>query len=59
MQEELDALQRRILSSERGPITAGTQIRIDKMFDTTRQMLQKYLQDKLLRDLELAVRTLG
>jgi hypothetical protein len=59
MQEELDILQRRILSSDRGPITAGTQMRIDKMFDTTRQMLQKYLQDKLLRDLELAVRNLG
>jgi predicted transcriptional regulator len=59
MQEELDALQRRILSSDRGPITPGTQLRIDKMFDTTRQMLQKYLQDKLLRDLEIAASKIG
>lgn len=59
MQEELDTLQRRILSSDRGPITAGTQLRIDKMFDDTRQMLQKYLQDKLLRDLEIAASKIG
>jgi len=59
MQEELEALQRRILSSDRGPITAGTQIRIDKMFDTTREMLQKYLQDKLLRDMEIATANIG
>jgi len=59
MQEDLDSLQRRILSSDRGPITAGTQLRIDKMFDTTRQMLQKYLQDKLLRDLEIAASKIG
>jgi len=59
MQEELDALQRRILSSDRGPITAGSQIRIDKMFDTTRQMLQKYLQDTLLRDMEVAAGKIG
>ena len=28
-------------------------IRIDKMVDTTRQMMQKYLQDTLVRDLEI------
>lgn len=54
LSEDLDSIQRRILSSDRGAIPPGTQNKIDRMFDTTRQMLQRYLQDTLLRDLEVA-----
>ncbi len=59
MAESLDAVQRRILSSDRGPIPAISQKRIDQMFNLTRQMLQRYLQDSLLRDMEIAVSKLG
>ncbi len=55
MTETLDSIQRRILASERGPIPAISQKRIDQMFNLTRQMLQRYLQDTLLRDMELTV----
>ena len=55
MSEMLDNIQRRILSSDRGPIPAISQKRIDQMFDLTRLMLQRYLQDTLLRDMEIAV----
>jgi hypothetical protein len=58
MIEGLNAIQRRILSTDRGPITPGTQKRIDQMFDLTRQMMERYLQDSLLRDMELAARSL-
>ncbi len=59
MSESLDAIQRRILSSDRGPIPAVSQKRIDQMFNLTRQMLQRYLQDSLVRDMEIAVGKLG
>ncbi len=55
MSESLDAIQRRILSGDRGPIPAVSQKRIDQMFNLTRQMLQRYLQDTLVRDMEIAV----
>jgi len=55
MSDSLDAIQRRILSSDRGPIPAVSQKRIDQMFNLTRQMLQRYLQDSLVRDMEIAV----
>lgn len=55
MLENLNAVQRRILSADRAPITPGTQKRIDQMFDITRQMMQRYLQDNLLRDMDNAV----
>jgi hypothetical protein len=57
MVEGLNAIQRRILSTDRGPITPGAQKRIDEMFDLTRQMMERYLQDSLLRDMELAARS--
>ncbi len=55
MLENLNAVQRRILSTDRSPITPGAQKRIDQMFDVTRQMMQRYLQDNLLRDMDNAV----
>ncbi len=55
MAKSLDAIQRRVLSSDRGPIPAISQKRIDQMFNLTRQMLQRYLQDSLVRDMEIAV----
>ncbi len=58
MVEGLNAIQRRILSTDRGPVSLGAQKRIDQMFDITRQMMEKYLQDNLLRDMERAVRNL-
>jgi hypothetical protein len=58
MVEGLNAIQRRILSTDRGPVSLGAQKRIDQMFDITRQMMEKYLQDNLLRDMERAVRDL-
>ena len=59
MSETLDTVQRRVLSSDRGPIPPVSQKRIDQMFNLTRQMLQRYLQDPLLRDMEIAVGKLG
>ena len=50
--EQLDSIQRRALSVERGPLLSGVAKRIDTMLDTTRQLMQKYLQDTLVRTLE-------
>jgi hypothetical protein len=58
MVEGLNAIQRRVLSADRSPITPGAQKRIDQMFDLTRQMMQRYLQDNLLRDMDNAVNKL-
>jgi hypothetical protein len=55
MVESLNAIQRRILSSDRGTIPSLAQKRIDQMFDLTRQMMQRYLQDSLLRDMQVTV----
>ncbi len=55
MSESLDTIQRRVLSNDRGSIPAVSQKRIDQMFNLTRQMLQRYLQDSLVRDMEIAV----
>ncbi len=55
MADSLDGLQRKILDESAGPITPGTQIRIDNMFQATREMLQKFLQNDLVRDAETAV----
>ena len=55
MSEQIEGIQRRALSVERGPILAGVTKRIDAMLDTTRQLMQKYLQDTLVRTLENAI----
>jgi len=55
MAGELEAIQRRMLDETSGPIPIAAKNRIDRMFQTTRDMLQKYLQDNLLSDSERAV----
>jgi hypothetical protein len=55
MADELEAIQRRMLDENAGPIAMSAKNRIDRMFQTTRNMLQKYLQDNLLSDSERAV----
>ena len=53
MSEQIEGIQRRALSTDQGVVPSGVVKRIDKMVDTTRQMMQKYLQDTLVRDLEI------
>lgn len=55
MTTQLDQIQRRMLDENAGPISMSSKNRIDRMFQTTRDMLQKYLQDNLLSDSEKAV----
>jgi len=52
MSEQLESIQRRALSTEKGPLLGGVVKRIDAMLDVTRQLMQKYLQDTLVRTLE-------
>jgi len=52
MSEQVEAIQRRALSIERGTLLSGVTKKIDAMLDTTRQLMQKYLQDTLVRTLE-------
>ena len=55
MSEQIESIQRRALSIDRGPILSGVVKRIEAMLDTTRQLIQKYLQDTLVRTLENAI----
>lgn len=55
MVETLDKLQRKLLDDSLGPVSMGAKARIDKMLQTTREMMQKYLQNDLVRDAETAV----
>ena len=55
MADELEAIQRRMLDETEGSIPLAAKSRIDVMFQNTRTMLQKYLQDNLLSDSERAV----
>ena len=55
MSEQIEGIQRRALSIDRGPILSGVTKRIETMLDTTRQLMQKYLQDTLVRTLENAI----
>ncbi len=52
MSEQIEAIQRRALSIERGTLLSGVTKKIDAMLDTTKQLMQKYLQDTLVRTLE-------
>lgn len=52
MADELERIQRVMLDENSGAISLSAKNRIDRMFQTTRDMLQKYLQDNLLRDSE-------
>ena len=51
----LESVQRKVLATDRPPIPFATQKRIDTMFDTTRQMMQKYLPDALILQMESLV----
>jgi hypothetical protein len=55
MVETLDKLQRKLLDDSVGPVSMGAKARIDKMLQTTREMMQKYLQNDLVRDAETAL----
>lgn len=55
MADQLEAIQRRMLDETNGPIPLAAKSRIDVLFQTTRNMLQKYLQDSLLTDSERAI----
>ena len=55
MVETLDKLQRKLLDDSIGPVTMGAKARIDKMLQTTREMMQKFLQNDLVRDAETVV----
>ncbi len=55
MAAQLEAIQRRMLDENAGPVSISSKNRIDRMFQTTRDMLQKYMQDNLLSDSEKAV----
>ncbi|RMF45437.1 MAG: hypothetical protein D6753_00145 [Planctomycetota bacterium] len=48
MADRLERIQREMLNEENGPITRSERARIDRMFQITRDMLQKYMQDDLL-----------
>jgi len=52
MSEQVEALQRRALSNEQGNMLFGVSKKIDGMLDMTRTLMQKYLQDSLVRTLE-------
>lgn len=54
--EQIEAIQRKALSTDKGTVPTTVVKRIDKMVDATRQMIQKYLQDNLVRDLELELK---
>jgi hypothetical protein len=50
---QIQNIQRRASSTETGPIPLPVVERIDKMIDTTRVLMQKYLQEDLVRALEV------
>ena len=55
MSEQVEGIQRRALSTEKGPLLSGVVKRIESMLDVTRQLMQKYLQDTLVRTLETEI----
>ncbi len=52
MARELDDIQRKVLDKDGGAITPVAQMRIEKMFQQTRELLQKYLQNDLVKKVE-------
>jgi hypothetical protein len=59
MADQLELIQQQMLDETKASITLAEKNRIDRMFQTTRDLLQKYLQDNLLRESELAVKQAG
>jgi hypothetical protein len=54
MRDELSAIQRRMLEASGDNVPRAARSRIDRMFQNTRDMLQKYLQDELVANTERA-----
>lgn len=52
MARELDDIQKKVLDKDAGVITPVAQMRIEKMFQQTRELLQKYLQNDLVKKVE-------
>ena len=50
---QIQGIQRRATSTDSGPVPAPVAERIDKMIDMTRVLMQKYLQDDIVRELEV------
>ncbi len=50
--ERLSEIQQQILKVDKGPLSSNAKSKIDVMIDTTRQMMQKYLQVNLVRQFE-------
>ena len=59
MAEQVESVQRKALSTERGPVQSGVAKRIESMLDTTRQLMQRYLQDAVVRTLEIEIENTG
>lgn len=53
--KELELIQRKMLDEKEGAIPGSAKNKIDRMFQTTRDMLQKYLQDNLVDESERAI----
>ncbi|AMV35516.1 hypothetical protein VN12_25720 [Pirellula sp. SH-Sr6A] len=52
MSEQIESVQRRATDESRGRVGPVLQKKIDEMVDSTRKIMQQWLQDDLLRDLE-------
>lgn len=59
MADELSTIQRKMLDESDESVPRSAKIRIDRMFQTTRDMLQKYLQDDLVAEMESLVGNAG
>ncbi|MCR9292437.1 MAG: hypothetical protein NXI32_06950 [bacterium] len=56
MSDRLETIQRSMLDEQQGAIPLVAKNRIDRMFQVTRNMLQKYLQDNLAEQAESSVK---
>ncbi len=52
MLKKLDAMQKRILDESSGSLSVSSKARIDRLFQMTREMLEKFLQDDTVREAE-------
>ena len=53
LSSQIQGIQRRATATDSGPVPAPVAERIDKMIDMTRVLMQKYLQDDIVRELEV------
>lgn len=56
MTDRLEQIQREMLDEQTGEISLGSKRQIDRMFQSTRTLLQKFLQDGLLTESEAAIK---